>query len=124
MDQPHISEVVIFRLSRAIAKAEGFFRDGTRPARNHNPGDLELDTTGKGIGFDGPYVIYRSDPDGWAALEHQVRLMLSGRSHVYRPTMTIEEMGRRYTETDQDVWIQNVSGHLRVPRTTRLCDLV
>src|SRR4029079_13986317 len=103
----------IFRLSRAIARAEGFFKDGSRPARNHNPGDLTVDTIKKAIRKDGPYVVYRSDADGWEALEQQCRLMLSGKSKYYKPTMTIEEVGRIYTSTDQEAWIKAVTQHLQ-----------
>ena len=93
-------------------------RDRAR-RRNNNPGDLERDLTRKGIGFDGPYVIYATAQDGREALEQQVRLMFAG-SHIYKPSMTIAEVARRYTSTDAGIWAKNVAAHLGVPVNTRL----
>jgi hypothetical protein len=110
---------VIARIADAIAFAEGYFVSGSRPRRNNNPGDLEQDVTGKGVGFDGPYVKYASPEDGRDALEHQVRLMFGG-SRVYNPRMTIAEVAERYTETEPAVWARNVAARLGVRVDTRL----
>jgi|SRR5579883_3023750 len=114
-----MNEAVISRIADAIAHAEGYDVPGSRPRRNNNPGDLERDLTGKGIGRDGPYVIYATPADGRAALEHQVRLMFSG-SHVYKPSMTIAEVAAHYTETDRDAWARAVAERLGVAVTTPL----
>jgi len=95
---------------------------GSRPRRNNNPGDLERDITGKGAGWDGPYVIYPTSQDGREALEHQVRLMFGG-SRIYKPSMTIAEVARRYTATDPAAWAQNVAGRLGVTVDTRLDEI-
>jgi hypothetical protein len=113
---------VVSKLADAIAFAEGYFEAGSRPRRNNNPGDLERDVTGKGIGRDGPYVIYANPEDGMEALEHQVRLMFKG-SHIYNPSMTIEEIAHYYTATDSQAWAINVSSRLGVPPGTRLAQL-
>jgi hypothetical protein len=117
-----MNDAVISKIADAIAFAEGYFVSGSRPHRNNNPGDLELDLTGKGIARDGPYVIYRTAEDGREALEHQVRLMFAG-SHIYNPSMTIGEVGRHYTATDPETWARNVAAHLGVKSETRLDEI-
>jgi hypothetical protein len=114
-----MNDALISRIADAIAFAEGYFVPGSRPRRNNNPGDLERDLTGKGIAWDGPYVVYPSAADGFEALEHQVRLMFGG-SHIYRPSMTIAEVAMRYTESQQRIWAQNVAFRLGVTTETRL----
>jgi hypothetical protein len=115
--QPSID--VISKIADAIAFAEGYFVEGSRPRRDNNPGDLERDLTGKGIGWDGPYVIYATPEDGMQALECQVQLMFRG-SHVYNPSMTIAEVAQRYTATDAQSWGLNVARRLGVEVGTRL----
>jgi hypothetical protein len=114
-----MNDAVISRIADAIAFAEGYFASGSRPRRNNNPGDLERDLTGKGVGWDGSYVIYPNPGDGLEALQHQVRLMFAG-SHIYKPSMTIAEVARHYTLTDPDIWARNVAGHLGVSMNTKL----
>lgn len=114
-----MNDAVISKIADAIAFAEGYFVSGSRPRRNNNPGDLERDLTGKGAGWDGPYVIYASAEDGREALEHQVRLMFAG-SHVYKPSMTIAEVARHYTATEREIWARNVAAHLGVTAEIRL----
>ena len=114
-----MNEGLISKIADAIAFAEGYFVSGSRPRRNNNPGDLELDTTGKGIARDGPYVVYATAEDGREAIEHQVRLMFAG-SHIYKPSMTISEVARHYTATDAKIWARNVASHLGVAVETRL----
>jgi hypothetical protein len=118
-----IKDTVISKIADAIAFAEGYNALGSRPRRNNNPGDLERDVTGKAVGHDGPYVVYASPQDGLEALKHQVRLMFKG-SHVYKPSMTIAEVARHYTNTDQEAWAANVAERLGVGIETRLEDLV
>lgn len=122
-----LNELVIRKLARAIANAEGFNVPNSRPARNHNPGNLTKDITATGIGMDpGPgvsYVIYKTDADGWDALEKQVRLMFAGGSHFYFPSMTIAQMAEKYTGTQQSAWARNVAVALGVSVDTRLDQL-
>jgi len=113
----------VSRIAWAIARAEGFLVAGSRPKRNHNPGNLTQDLTGKAIGRDGLYVIYATDEDGLEALKKQVGLMLSGKSKVYKPTMTILEVAERYTTTEQEDWARNVARGLGVSIRTPLKDV-
>jgi len=63
------------KLACLIAKEEGFFKSGTLPARNHNPGDLRHS----------PHSLHDpaapdaigdidDDADGWADLERQLQI--------------------------------------------------
>lgn len=116
------AQSVVDKLAYAIALAEGFFVSGSRPQRNHNPGDLERDVTGRAVGRDGPYVVYASDNDGWDALKLQVGLMFGG-SHIYTPDMSIADVASHYTATDQTAWASIVAGSLGVTPDTLLQDL-
>lgn len=116
-----MNQQLIARIADAIAFAEGYYVAGSRPSRNNNPGDLERDLTGKGIGTDGPYIIYAAARDGWDALEYQVRLMFSG-SHIYKPAMTIAEVAQHYTATQESDWARAVAARLGVTVETRLGD--
>jgi hypothetical protein len=118
-----VKDAVISRIADAIAFAEGFFVAGSRPRRNNNPGDLEKDLTGKAVGRDGSYAVYATPEDGQEALERQVKLMFGG-SHVYSPDMSIAEVARHYTSTEQDVWARNVAARLGVTVDTKLADLL
>lgn len=100
--------------SNAIATAEGFFVSGSRPNRNNNPGDLTVDTTGTGIGKDGPFIIYASAADGWAALNKQVQLILTDASNIYNSNMTLRDIASLYTTTDQSSWAQTVATTLGI----------
>ncbi len=108
-------------LARAIAEAEGFGVFNAIPTLANNPGDLELGDVGFGV-YQGRTIVFKSEsnpkpsgvtifPDavsGWAALEHELTLILSGKSTVYKPTMTIAEMAKRWTQTEQSQWALNV----------------
>jgi hypothetical protein len=114
--------------SNAIATAEGFFVSGSRPQRNNNPGDLTVDTTGTGVGKDGPFIVYGSVADGWAALNKQVQLILTDASNFYNSGMTLRDIASIYTTTDQTSWAQTVANtlgiSLDVPVSTLLTDAV
>lgn len=118
-----VDQDVVNKFARAIANAEGFFLKGSRPQRNHNPGDLTRDTTGKSVGMDEGYVRYANDVDGWEALYKQVRLMFTGASSYYNRTMTILEVAKLYTSTEQPEWAGNVAKYLGVTIDTKLEDI-
>lgn len=113
----------IQNFAEAIAWAEGFYVAGSRPARNHNPGDLTADLTGKGVGVDGPFIVYGNDADGWEALKRQVSLMFTNASQIYNSQMTILQVAQRYTTTNQLAWAQTVAARLGVSMDTKLADL-
>lgn len=95
-------------LALAIAHAEGFGKEGTIPTRAHNPGDLALGDKGHGTLGREKITVFADDSTGWAALEAQLNLIRTGRSHVYVRSMTIREMGEKWTSTDCLIWAANV----------------
>ena len=127
-----MNEWTIVKISKAIAKAEGFYAipgvssGHSRPARNHNPGDLTIDTIEQGSGIDqglhNSYVFYADNELGFAALRQQIRLMYDG-SKIYNPDMTILEIAKKYTATDQEAWARIVAQELKVSIDTKLKDL-
>jgi hypothetical protein len=106
------------RIAQAIATAEGFYVAGSRPARNHNPGDMTADLIGKKVGMDGSFVVYASDDDGWANLYQQINLWLTGGSSHATAQSTISDLSQFYTTTDQTAWASNVANSLGVSLDT------
>lgn len=118
-----IKSGAIDALAQAIATAEGFYTPGTRPARNHNPGDMTLDLIGKGVSNDGPFIVYASDDDGWANLKAQISKWFDGSSANADSSSTIEDLSGFYTNTQQSAWASNVAQALGVDITTPISDI-
>lgn len=112
------------RIAEAIAAAEGFYVAGSRPAQNHNPGDMTADLIGKSIGKDGPFVMYSNDQDGWDNLTHQIQLWLGGGSSHATADSTISDISQFYTSTDQTAWATNVANNLGVSIDTPIREVV
>ena len=110
-------------LAKAIATAEGFYVDGSRPQRNHNPGDMTADLIGKGVGTDGPFIVYATDDDGWANLKAQIQKWFDGTSKNADSSSTIADLAGFYTNTEQSAWANNVANALGVSTDTSLSDL-
>jgi hypothetical protein len=113
-----VNSPVVQKIAAAIAMAEGFYISGSRPARNHNPGDMTLDLIGKSVGMDGPFVVYGNDSDGWANLYKQVSEWLDGSSAHASADSTISDISRFYTTTDQTAWATTVANQLGVSLDT------
>jgi hypothetical protein len=111
------------KIAEAIAFAEGFYVAGSRPARNHNPGDMTADLIGKSVGHDGPFVVYSTDDDGWENLRRQISLWLYGGSSHATPDSTITDLSEFYTTTDQTAWAANVANHLGVSTDTSIGEI-
>lgn len=112
------------KIAEAIAFAEGFYVAGSRPARNHNPGDMTADLVGRGIGKDGPFVVYETDVDGWANLYAQINKWLSGSSSHATSDSTISDISSFYTANDQAAWATNVANQLGVSIDTPIGKVV
>jgi len=117
MTPPNWPDSVI-RLAKAISVAEG-----SNPAWC-NPGDMTyahgFPTKGT-VNADGVLWFCQVD-DGWQALYHEVSLMLTGRSHVYSLTNTLQQVGVKYSNGDAN-WAVNVANYLGVPESTTLQEL-
>jgi hypothetical protein len=102
------------RLAEAIAAAEGFGVAGAIPTVNHNPGDLKV----PGSRLVNGHTFFETDEAGWSALYRQIGLMRSGKSTVYKPDFTFEQVARKYAEGWQN-WLANVTRVLGVsPQST------
>lgn len=118
-----LTSTSIKKIAEAIAFAEGFYVSGSRPARNHNPGDMTADLIGKSVGMDGPFVVYASDDDGWANLYKQVNLWIDGGSSHATADSSISDISQFYTATDQTAWATNVANHLGVSLDTPIGEI-
>ena len=67
-------EDLIFRLASAIATGEGFFVNGSLPARDNNPGDLRAAPWLTNPSVAHGFWVARSLPEGIAGLYHQIAL--------------------------------------------------
>ena len=116
----------VLQLAKAIAHAEGFGPPENLPTRANNPGDLTgLDAAGfptNGTANDEGVWNFVNLADGWEALYIKVNRMLAGRSAVYPLTMTLEQVGLKYSGGNPD-WAANVAAFLGVPTTTTLAEL-
>lgn len=110
-------------LAKAIATAEGFYVDGSRPQRDHNPGDMTADLIGKGVGTDGAFIVFATDEDGWANLKAQIQKWFDGSSSHADSSSTIADLAGFYTNTEQSAWANNVANALGVSTDTSLSDL-
>jgi hypothetical protein len=102
-------------IAKAIARAEGFYVQGSIPQRANNPGDLKLGD--KGYGLIDDKTVFPSPGQGWNALYHEVQLILDNKSKYYNSGMTIAEVGQVYSGGDPN-WAQNVADTLGVDTET------
>jgi len=111
------------RFAEAIARAEGFYTKGSLPARLHNAGDLKGCCYFRQVGnAKGGWAKFRTDADGWNALNHQLEKIVLGESRCYSVDMTLREMGRKYAGTRR--WSDNVSHSLGVTPETALFEIL
>jgi hypothetical protein len=113
-----LSSVRASRFAQAIAKAEGFGIPSAIPTRANNPGDLKLPGASPLPGTS--ITMFATVAEGWQALERQLMLIATGQSAFYRPTMTIAEMAKVWTATEQDAWARNVAASLGVSTNTQI----
>lgn len=62
------------KLARLIATEEGFFKAGSLPARNHNPGDLRHSPHSQHPGDPEAIGVIDTEAHGWEDLERQLQL--------------------------------------------------
>lgn len=98
-------------LAIAIAHAEGFYVPGSRPARNHNPGDIS--DTYLSNGKDGPLSTFPDDQTGWDALTFKLDNIVNGNSTVYPTGASIAQLAQTWTGGDNPgSWANNVISSL------------
>jgi hypothetical protein len=102
--------------AKAIATAEGYGKKGTIPTVKHNPGDLKL----KG----NEITAFPNEQAGFRALHHQIQAIDKGKSHVYTPDMTLQDMARKYTTTNPDEWANNVAKAVHATPVTPISEVL
>lgn len=108
------AQVTVQEAAQAIAHAEGYGVKNAIPTVCHNPGDLKgRSFPGQAGVCKGGHARFRNDAAGWAALYSQIDKILSGESHVYKPTMTLRQISRLYAGNSR-VWLKNVTNALHV----------
>jgi hypothetical protein len=120
----------IDELAYAIAVAEGYFAAGIHDGRTlpfvlNNPGGLKKPTLGAAdlpTWKDSGLVWFPTADAGWAALRHQVRLMLTGTSGIYAHGDSLISVGEKYADGDTN-WGLNVATRLGVPPAHTLAEL-
>lgn len=120
------SRDLVNRLTVAVAHAEGFYvpygpgETPPLPIRANNPCDLTddgnvgLGTLGEGI------TVYANVADGWQAAYRKFERMLAGHSTVYPLTLTLAEVGMKYSGGNP-AWAVNVASKMGggvTPETT------
>ena len=117
-------------IAEAIAGAEGYFAKGEHDGRSllhrlNNPGGLKKPALGANdlpTWEDTGLIIFPTAEMGWAALRHQVRMMLNGDSEIYDPSDTLITVGLKYADGDEN-WGSNVAMNLGVSPAATLTDL-
>jgi hypothetical protein len=81
----------------AIARMEGFYVKGSRPQRNHNPGDIEYGKFARAHGAngtDGRFAIFPDDTTGFAAMSALFKSAYLG--------LTITQAINKYAPSDEN----------------------
>lgn len=111
----------VSRLAQAIAKAEGYGTPNSIPTRANNPGNLK---NGAPVLAGTSITKYATAAEGWAALERQIGLILTGKSAYYKATDTIAQMGSVWAPSGDNnitgAWARNVANFLNVSVSTRI----
>lgn len=109
----------------AFAHQEGFFVEGSRPRRNNNPGDLELNDFTKrhgGVAEDGPnprFAKFETSDAGWEAL----RILLTNNYQH----LTVEGAINKFapsTENNTTAYVKAVCGMVDCTPETPLSTLL
>lgn len=124
-------EASINAVAEAIARTEGYYAPGIHEGRSllfrlNNPGGLKkpaLNAEALPTWEDTGLLYFPTKEMGWAALRHQVRLMLTGRSRIYDTSDSLVHVGLKYADGDVN-WGSNVAGHLGVSPAASLADLL
>ena len=127
------------RLTKAIAFAEGCidkhenYNKLSLPYRLNNPCDLKV-TSSQFTHHTHPSgkLIFADIGIGWNAGQHQVDLMLTNKSLIYKNTMTIQQVANHYAkehstvhdQTNADNWAKNVASFLGVTPEYTLIQLM
>jgi hypothetical protein len=117
-------------LAEAIATSEGYYASGVYDGHSlpyflNNPGLLKATPIVWGdppTWSDTGLLVFDTPDIGWAALRHQVCLMLTGTSRFYAPNDSLQAVGIKYAAGDPN-WGVNVASYLRLSPAITLAEL-
>jgi hypothetical protein len=128
-----LSAAFVSAWAGAIATFEGFYISGSRPARNHNPGDLKYAGQPGAVGQDSAgFAMFPDDPTGWTALDNQLQAYVNEfpsyslfqiMEHYLGQNVTASG-GQTTSQGNSTTYAQAVAGALGVDPSTTLSDLV
>lgn len=129
-EAPAAFEERVNEIAEAIAVSEGYYAPGDHDGHSlpyvlNNPGSLKkpaLAAAALPTWKDTGLVVFPSTAMGWTALRHQVRVMLTGASRVYRPTDTLLGVAMKYADGDAN-WGGNVAAQLGIHPGVTLAEL-
>jgi len=133
VERADVAPEQVAQIAAAIAVAEGYYAHGEHdgrslPFRLNNPGSLKKPALGANdlpTWQDTGLVVFPTPDMGWAALRHQVRLMLTGASRIYDPSDTLMGVAEKYTGDDQSHgWGWSVARSLGVGTDATLSELL
>lgn len=106
----------VWNVAQAIARAEGYDKEGSNPARLNNPGDISdgMDKYGSEYHSGSNITTFPDAATGWSWLYDKIDRMRRGTSAVYKPTMTWLAIGAVWAPPNADVWATNVTNVLGV----------
>jgi len=112
----------------AIARFEGFFSPGSRPARDHNPGDLKFAGQAGASGHDsGGFAVFPDDATGFQALFNQLEKYVRDFPNYSLLQIMAHYLGQHAPEVDAEgnafTYANAVAGELGVPVETTLAQL-
>ena len=105
----------IWAIAQAIALAEGYNVVGSNPFRLNNPGDISDGYMRfGGEQHSGSNVTHFPNAGiGWQWLYDKLNRIAQGKSSVYSPEMTWQELGEKWAGDSVD-WVKNVTQELGV----------
>lgn len=117
-------------LAQAIAMAEGYYAPGARDGRSlpyllNNPGSLKKPALGAGslpTWKDTGLIVFPTKGMGWDALNHQVKLMVTGNSSIYDLSDSILDVASKYADGDLN-WGRNVARNLGISPSCTLGEI-
>lgn len=114
--------------AEAIKTMEGWFV-GSRSYNNNNPGNLRFVGQLKAIGQDSKgFARFRTYEDGFFTLCEMLRNCASGKSKIYKPTMTLKDFFSVYAPSfdgnQPEIYANFVINKLKVPKETQIKDLL
>jgi len=115
------NDPITLSLAAAIGLQEGYNVAGSRPARNNNPGDIKVTSSGSNNPNNYPvddqgHIIYPTSTDGFNALQSQTAHILNQNSNTYcgnPETVTLADVGSQYAADPN--WANGVAKALGIP---------